>query len=48
MKREEVPNKGRVCQSWGVSADDPPGKAFIKVTIEGKVEHQFDFELKKF
>lgn len=47
LKREQALNKGRICGNWGVSADDPPGKAFIKVTIEGKVEHLFDFEFKK-
>ena len=48
VKREKAPNKARICGSWRVSADDPPGKAFIKITIEDKVEHRFDFEFKKF
>lgn len=32
---------------WGVSSNDPEGKASIKVTIEGRVEQLFEFELKK-
>ena len=42
--REKDASKGAIFGTWGINADDPPGKAFIKITIEGKAEHRFDFE----
>jgi hypothetical protein len=46
-RRERIPVKGRISGLWSVTADGPPGKASLKITIEGKVERRFDFELKK-
>ncbi len=39
--------KGTIGGTWGVSKGDPPGKGTIKVIIEGKVAHIFEFELAK-
>lgn len=38
---------GVISGGWVIAAKDPPGMASIKILIEGKVEHHFDFELKK-
>ncbi len=47
LKREKDVSNGTISGSWGINADDPPGKAFLKITLEGGVEHRFDFEYRK-
>lgn len=47
VHRERDASKGAISGSWGINADDPPGKASIKITLEGRIEHRFDFEYKR-
>lgn len=47
VEREKTKDVGVIYGTWGVSEGDPPGKATLTIRIEDKVEHKFDFELKK-
>ena len=44
VKREKDVSNGTISGSWGINANDPPGKASLKIVLEGGVEHRFDFE----
>lgn len=47
--KEATQNNGIVelFGGWGVTEEDPPGKTIVLVTIEGKVQRQFEFDLRK-
>ena len=32
---------------WGINAGDPPGKASIRLLLEGSVEQRFEFEFRR-
>jgi hypothetical protein len=47
VHRESALRDGMIYGIWVISPDDPPGAGSFKIVIEGKVEHKFQFELKK-
>ena len=47
MYREKTGDTGIIFGVWKVSVDDPPGNAVLKIRIEDKVQHGFNFVLRK-
>jgi hypothetical protein len=47
LEREKTKDIDFIVGMWTVAEGDPPGKASFTITIEGKVQHKFEFELKK-